>query len=174
VSSIEVTPIGVVRSRFIAPGATPVQSALSPADEAVVEIDPRYTDALDGLTEFSHVWLLCWLDRIERDDDPPLRQVPFLLRRTPRPIGVLATRGPRRINPLGLSLVRLISVEGATLRFAGVDVLDGTPVVDVKPYVARFDAPAGEVRCGWFDTIDIADGSTPDSLTPGTDRSPSP
>jgi tRNA (adenine37-N6)-methyltransferase len=63
-------------------------------------------------------------------------------------MGILATRGPRRINPIGLSLVRLLGVDGASVRFAGVDFVDGTPVLDVKPYVARFDRPPGDVRCG--------------------------
>ena len=60
-------------------------------------------------------------------------------------------RGPRRPNPIGLSLVRIVAIDGHTLRFAGVDLIDGTTVLDVKPYVTAFDEPAGEVRCGWFD-----------------------
>ena len=59
-------------------------------------------------------------------------------------------RGPRRPNPIGLSLVRIVAIDDHTLRFAGVDLIDGTTVLDIKPYVAPFDQP-GEVRCGWFD-----------------------
>jgi tRNA (Thr-GGU) A37 N-methylase len=66
-------------------------------------------------------------------------------------IGIFATRGPRRINPIGLSLIQLLGVAGTTVSFAGVDVIDGTPVIDLKPYVSRFDRPPGEPPCGWFD-----------------------
>lgn len=76
-------------------------------------------------------------------------------------MGVFATRGPRRVNPIGLSLIQLLQVTGQVIRFAGVDLLDGTPVIDVKPYVTRFDRPPGDPRCGWFDEITITDGSTP-------------
>jgi tRNA (Thr-GGU) A37 N-methylase len=70
-----------------------------------------------------------------------------------RPRGVFATRGPCRPNRIGLSLVRLRSVEGCTLQVEEIDVLDGTPLLDIKPYVTRFDARDG-ARCGWQDGID--------------------
>lgn len=73
-------------------------------------------------------------------------------------------RGPRRVNPLGLSLVRVLEVSGRFLRFGGVDVLDGTPVVDLKPYVTRFDRPADEPRCGWYDEVAMRDGVSPRDL----------
>ena len=83
-------------------------------------------------------------------------------------MGVFATRGPRRINPIGLSLVRLLAVDGREIRFAGVDMVDRTPVIDIKPYVARFDQPHADgqppVRCGWFDEVEIADRVTPAEL----------
>ena len=93
-----------------------------------------------------------------------MRQVPFLLRRRPRELGIFATRGPRRVNPIGLSLIQLLEVTGEHVEFAGVDLLDGTPVVDLKPYVTRFDRPPGDPRCGWFDDITMADGATPRQL----------
>jgi hypothetical protein len=70
--------------------------------------------------------------------------MPFLLRPQQTTMGIFATRGPRRVNPIGLSLVELIEVSGQTIHFAGVDLLDGTPVLDIKPYVSRFDRPAGQ------------------------------
>ena len=82
-------------------------------------------------------------------------------------MGMFAARGPRRINPIGLSLIQLLDVIGPVIRFAGVDLLDGTPVIDLKPYVTRFDRPTGEPRCGWYDRIPISDGSTPAQLAPG-------
>ena len=79
---------------------------------------------------------------------------------------MFAARGPRRINPIGLSLIRLLEVADPTIRFAGVDLLDGTPVIDLKPYVTRFDRPPGDPRCGWYDHVPISDGITPAQLTP--------
>jgi tRNA (Thr-GGU) A37 N-methylase len=79
-------------------------------------------------------------------------------------MGIFATRGPRRVNPIGLSLVQLLGIDGPRIGFAGVDLLDGTPVLDIKPYVARFDRPPGEPRAGWFDTAPIEDGLTPARL----------
>ncbi len=164
--SFEVRAVGVVRSQFTDPRHTPVQAALNADDEAVIEVDALYRDALGGLSGFSHVWLLCWLGRDgDESERPPLKQVPFLLRSRAREFGIFATRGPRRVNPVGLSLVRLLSVDETTVHFAGVDLVDGTPVLDIKPYVTRFDAPLGDVRCGWFDDVELVDGSTPEGLS---------
>lgn len=161
------TAIGVVRTGYTDRADTPVQAALNPTATGVVELAPRFAAALDGLSGFDYAWILSWL---AGPDDPapgdvPLRQVPFLLRADPREMGILATRGPRRINPIGLSLVRILEVGASNVRFAGVDLVDGTPVVDIKPFVARFDRPDGEVRCGWFDTVPLLEGTTPSSIT---------
>jgi tRNA-Thr(GGU) m(6)t(6)A37 methyltransferase TsaA len=150
---------------------------LNGGELARLEIDDRYVDGLDGLAGFDYVWLLTWLgsdspgSQSGEDADPPLRQVPFLLGSRPQEIGVFAMRGPRRVNPIGLSLVRVVELGPSWLRFAGVDVVDGTPVVDVKPYVARFDRPPGEVRSGWFDGVDLVERSTPESLARGQGES---
>ena len=79
-------------------------------------------------------------------------------------MGIFAMRGPRRPSPIGLSLVRIVAVTDAGLTFAGVDMVDGTPLLDLKPYVTAFDRPDGEVRCGWFDETDLPTGATPASL----------
>jgi tRNA-Thr(GGU) m(6)t(6)A37 methyltransferase TsaA len=158
------TVIGVVRSERRRAEQTPVQSALNPDEQAMVEIFPPYVDGLDGLAGFDHIWLVTWLDQASRDDG--MRQVPFLLRPTGRSMGVFATRGPNRVNPLGLSLVRLVGIDAPLVRFAGVDLLDGTPVVDIKPYVGRFDRPDGDPRCGWYDTVPMAPGVRPADLGP--------
>jgi tRNA-Thr(GGU) m(6)t(6)A37 methyltransferase TsaA len=157
--------IGVVRSGRANRADTPVQAALNRAEEAVLEVDPLYAEALDGLSGFDFAWLISWLgERGAPGPTPALRQVPFLLRREPREIGVFATRGPRRVNPLGLSLVQVVEVDGNRVRFAGVDLVDGTPIVDIKPYVSRFDRPDRDVRCGWLDGVEVPDGATPSSL----------
>ena len=125
----------------------------------------RTGTAWTGSPDFDYAWLFSWLHRPrDRGGDAPLRQVPFLLRRQQRTMGIFATRGPRRVNPIGLSLIQLLEVTGQAVVFAGVDLLDGTPVVDLKPYVTRFDRPPGNPRCGWFDELTISDGTTPEQL----------
>ena len=145
---------------------TPIQAGLNRAEHGAIEIADSYWEGLDGLADFDYAWLLTWLHELaEPGCDPPLRQVPFLLRAQQRKMGIFATRGPKRINPIGLSLIQLLDVTGTAIRFAGVDLLDGTPVIDLKPYVTRFDRPAGDARCGWFDHVPISDGVTPAQLS---------
>ncbi|MFT3853446.1 MAG: TrmO family methyltransferase [Ilumatobacteraceae bacterium] len=98
-----------------------------------------------------------------------MRQVPFLLTGERREIGLFAMRGPRRPNPIGLHLVRLVEFAGDGFTFAGVDLVDRTAVLDVKPWVAPLDVPFGRtmtppVRSGWFDTADLSAPHTPASL----------
>jgi tRNA (adenine37-N6)-methyltransferase len=174
--------LGVIRNAHQDAGATPVQAALNPDEQALVDLDPQYTAGLAGIEGFDYIWLLTWLADPLGDalgdaladapgdapgfapDPPPLTQVPFLLGPQGRSMGVFATRGPRRVNPIGLSLVRLLDIDGKVITFAGVDMIDGTPVIDIKPYVTRFDRPAGDPRCGWFDTLAMAEAVTPDDL----------
>jgi tRNA-Thr(GGU) m(6)t(6)A37 methyltransferase TsaA len=152
VTALPLRAIGSVHTPYRERTDTPLQSAFDRDTVGCVELDPRYADALDGLEAFTHAWLLTWL---AADDapvvDPELRQVPLLLRDTPQTMGIFATRGPRRPNPIGLSLVRLLDITAHSIRFAGVDLLDGTIVLDVKPYVTHFDVPNDTVRSGWFD-----------------------
>jgi tRNA (adenine37-N6)-methyltransferase len=169
---VPVPVIGIVRTVHSELESTPIQASLNRAERGSIEIAEPYRDGLEGLADFDYAWLLTWLHRPDqRGPDqrgpaghPPLRQVPFLLRGQQRAMGIFATRGPRRVNPIGLSLIQLLEVTGETVRFAGVDVIDGTPVVDLKPYVTRFDRPPGDPRCGWFDQIAIAEGTTPAQL----------
>lgn len=112
--------------------------------------DPCY--ALEGLDEYSHVWLV-WMAHLNGHDAQKAKVVAPKLRGGKA--GLFATRSPFRPNPMGLSLVRLVSIEGDTLHLSGVDLVDGTPVVDVKPYIPSYDAPApddGPVRTAeWID-----------------------
>ena len=159
--------IGVVRTAHTELATTPIQAGLNRAEHGTIEISDRYLAGLDGLAGFDYAWLVTWLHKLaEPGNDPPLRQVPFLLRSQQRAMGIFATRGPKRVNPIGLSLIQLLDVTGSAIRFAGVNLLDGTPVIDLKPYVTRFDRPAGDPRCGWFDHVAIRDGVTPAQLAP--------
>jgi tRNA-Thr(GGU) m(6)t(6)A37 methyltransferase TsaA len=162
-------PVGVVRSTYLRNEETPIQSALNLAATGEVELVESARPGLLGLEGFSHVWLLTWLDRpVDPWTPVPLVQVPFLLRPTGEQKGVFATRSPRRPTPIGLSLVSLVSLSDTGFTFAGVDLMDGTPVLDIKPYVAAFDRPQGEVRSGWFDEVDPESGTRPMDLgSPG-------
>jgi tRNA-Thr(GGU) m(6)t(6)A37 methyltransferase TsaA len=158
-------PIGVVRTGRTDLADTPVQAAANLAEQGVAELDARYRAALDGLEGFSHAWLLTWLgDPGHHATGVALHQRPFLRPDGP-PVGIFAMRGPRRPNPIGLSLVEVVAVEGTSVRFRGVDVVDGTPLLDVKPYFVDADQPASPIRCGWFDGIAMPDQATPSSLS---------
>lgn len=111
--------------------------------EARIELQPGYAPGLRDLDGFSHCFLLTFLDRADRSR---LEVVPYL---DDEPHGVFATRSPGRPNPIGLSLVRILEVDPPTLRIAGVDLLDGTPVLDIKPFVPPFDA-VDATRWGWL------------------------
>lgn len=169
-TSFAVRPIGWARTARTDREHTPLQPALNPDEVGEVHVEPAFADGLDGLVGFDFAHLVTWLRGPDEGPGPPveLRQVPYLLRPSGRAIGIFATRGPRRPNPIGLSLVRLLGVEGNVVRFAGVDLLDGTPVLDIKPWVARFDRPWGDgrPRSGWFDDVDPAPGTTPADLPP--------
>jgi tRNA-Thr(GGU) m(6)t(6)A37 methyltransferase TsaA len=157
--------IGIVHTGRTTVESTPIQAALNQTEQGRVEVFPAYQEGLSGLEDFDYVWLLTWLDGPDMPRGPaPLTQIPFLLRPQQRSMGVFATRGPRRVNPIGLSLVRVLAVEQTVIRFTGVDLLDGTPVVDIKPYVTAFDRPEGEPRCGWFDNVPMPPAVTPEQL----------
>jgi len=137
-------PVGVIRSPFTAFEGMPLQSVAGAEVEAQIEMEPRLEPGLLDLDGFSHLFVIAHL---HRGRPGGLRVVPFL-DDTER--GIFATRSPRHPNPIGLSVVRLLAVRGATLDIAGVDLIDGTPVLDIKPYVPAFDAVAAE-RTGWLE-----------------------
>lgn len=136
-------PIGYVRSPFTDPVGMPIQPAAARGVRGAVEVLPEFCDGLADLEGFDRVILIY---HFHRSEGYALRVVPFL---DDRERGVFATRAPRRPNPIGLSVVRLVGVEGCRLEVEDVDVLDGTPVLDIKPYVPSFDAYPDECD-GWF------------------------
>jgi tRNA (adenine37-N6)-methyltransferase len=140
--------IGTIHSPFTDLSNMPIQPSGDASAPAVAEILPEYADGLRDLAGFSHVILLYHLHEAHRVD---LTVIPFL---DSAPHGVFATRAPNRPNPIGLSVVRLLAVDGNRLRLGNVDVLDGTPLLDIKPYVPEFDQPV-DVRVGWLEDARI-------------------
>jgi len=140
-------PIGVIRSEHTRAENTPIQPVFSEECRGRVEVLPEYAAGLRDLEGFSHVYLLYHLHKAAT---PKLIVKPFL-QNVER--GVFATRAPCRPNPIGLSIVRLIRREDTVLHLDGVDVLDGTPLLDIKPYVARFDR-IDDTRNGWQSEVD--------------------
>lgn len=137
-------PIGVIHSPFKEKGQTPIQASRSQAKGAV-EIDPKFLDGLQDLEGFSHIFLLY---AFHCSSGYSLRVKPFL---DHKEHGLFATRYPCRPNPIGISLVRLLSRKENILTIEGVDVLDNTPLLDIKPYVPDFDVRT-DVRIGWYET----------------------
>lgn len=147
--------IGTIHSPFREAAGTPIQSALAQGVEGSVEVFPEFVPGLRDLEGFDRIWLLYWFDRAT-----PARLVvrPFLDKQER---GVFATRAPCRPNAIGLSCVRLLDIDGGRLRIGDVDVLDGTPLLDIKPYAPQLDC--FEVRrAGWLQNKDgqgvVADG----------------
>jgi tRNA-Thr(GGU) m(6)t(6)A37 methyltransferase TsaA len=137
-------PIGRIHSPFTHRDLTPIQPYRSRA-KGQVELWPEYEAGLEDLDGFSHIILLYVFDQAEPGYD--LMVTPFL---DDQPKGLFATRYPRRPNSIGLSVVRLVGREGCVLDVSSIDVLDGTPLLDVKPYVPRFDA-FPEATMGWLE-----------------------
>jgi tRNA-Thr(GGU) m(6)t(6)A37 methyltransferase TsaA len=138
------TPIGIIRSPFKEPAGMPIQAVAAKGVAGVIELDPSYQAGLQDIDGFSHLTLLYHLHLIQSSS---LTVTPFL---DDQPHGVFATRSPKRPNPIGLSTVRLVRVEGWRLHIEDVDVVDGTPLLDIKPYVPAFDAREA-VSIGWFE-----------------------
>jgi tRNA (adenine37-N6)-methyltransferase len=141
---IRLRPIGVIRSAFRKPAGTPIQPSRSGGAKGTVEVFPEYADALKDLGGFERIWLIYWLDRAPK---PRLLVTPFL---DDRERGLFATRAPARPNPIGISSVHLLRVSGTRLEVAEIDILDGTPLLDIKPYVPEFDCHSVK-KSGWFD-----------------------
>lgn len=140
-------PIGVVRSDHTDPAETPVQPVYAAGCTGRAIVRPEYVEGLQDLDGFSHIYLIYHFDRAEA---ARLTVRPFL---QDKEHGVFATRAPCRPNPIGISIVELLGIQGDTLLLRGVDVLDGTPLLDIKPYVGRFDRFENP-RCGWQDEVD--------------------
>ena len=143
-SQLVFEPIGVVHSQYMQAEGTPIQPSRADGATGVVELYPRYADGLRDLSGFSHIILLTYLHQAKPFS---LQVVPYL---DTVPRGLFATRAPSRPNPIGLSTVKLLGIEGPLLTVEGLDLLDGTPVLDIKPYFDDFDR-RDNVRSGWLE-----------------------
>lgn len=139
---MEFRPIGVACSPFVTPGAPPFQSAFCCA-EGSIEVFPEFREGLTGITEFSHLIILSHFDRAGRQ---ALMEKPLSDGETPH--GIFTTRHYNRPNPIGISYVELDRVENGILFVRGLDLLDNTPVLDIKPYIPAFDSIV-QARTGW-------------------------
>jgi tRNA-Thr(GGU) m(6)t(6)A37 methyltransferase TsaA len=136
-------PIGTVRSPYTDTAAIPKGQGAKHDAAGVLEIRPELEAGLADIEGFSHL-IVIWI--FDRAGAPELTAWPPT---DDRPHGVFATRSPQRPNPIGLTVVRLLGRDGPRLLVLGVDMLDGTPIVDIKPYLSS--VPPDEVRRGWLD-----------------------
>jgi len=143
---IEYRPIGLIHTPFKQRQGMPIQPSRGRGERGTVEVAPEYADGLADLEGFSHIVLIYHFHRSQGFD---LRVTPFLDTETR---GLFATRAPRRPNAIGLSVVRLLGIEGNRIEVQDLDILDGTPLLDIKPYVPEFDHRT-EVREGWLEGV---------------------
>jgi tRNA-Thr(GGU) m(6)t(6)A37 methyltransferase TsaA len=141
---MELQPIGTIHSPFREAQGTPIQPRAAKGARGTVEVFEPFAAGLRDLDGFERVWLLYQFDRAA---PTKLVVTPFL---DSEPRGVFATRAPCRPNRIGMSSVRLLAVRGNVLEVEDLDVLDGTPLLDLKPYVPQFDCYEA-ARCGWLD-----------------------
>ena len=134
--------IGYARTPFTDTGEVPKGPGTKHVAEGVLEILPELADGLQDIEGFSHLYVVWVFDRADGCD---LTGIPPT---DDRPHGVFATRSPRRPNPIGLTVVQLLRRDGARLHVAGVDMLDGTPLLDIKPYLSN--VPESDLRRGWL------------------------
>ncbi len=144
-------PVGFVRAPFKETAQIPKGRGAKHEAEGFIELEAEFEEGLLDIEGFSHlyvIWVFHKSEGFELSGTPPTDT---------RPHGVFATRSPRRPNPLGLTVVRLLGREGRRLRVAGLDMLDGTPVLDLKPYLSS--VPDAELRRGWLDEAEARRGT---------------
>jgi len=137
-------PVGVIHSPYKTVENMPIQPSAGKGTEAEIEIFPEFADGLSDIEGFSHIYIIFHLNMVKT---PKLKVIPFLddVER-----GIFATRSPARPNPIGLSLAEIVAVKNNIITIRGVDMLDGSPVLDIKPFVPDFESH-NDVRIGWFE-----------------------
>ena len=141
---MELVQIGVIHTPYKVASGTPIQAVYGRDARGEVEVYPEYAEGLDDIEGFDRIWLLYGADRAR---PPRLKVVPY---RDTVERGVFATRAPSRPNSICISSVRLLERRGNILEIADIDILDGSPLYDIKPYIARTDA-FPDAKGGWFE-----------------------
>jgi tRNA-Thr(GGU) m(6)t(6)A37 methyltransferase TsaA len=139
-------PIGIIHSPFNSLADMPIQPTSDVSGSGIVEIFPEFVDGLKDLEGFSYIYLLYHFHKVRQSN---LVVTPFL---DVEPRGIFATRAPNRPNPVGLSLVELVRIENNLIYVERVDVLNETPLLDIKPYVPEFEH-IHDVRIGWLEQV---------------------
>ena len=144
-TTVQFKPIGIIHSPFKEPKGMPIQPVGAKDVSGTVELYPEYKEGLKDLEGFSHIILIYYFHLSEGYS---LKIKPFL---DDNIRGLFSTRAPKRPNPIGVSVVRLEKIEGTTLYISNIDIVDGTPLLDIKPYVPEFDKDKDEeVSIGWL------------------------
>jgi len=138
--------IGRIHSAFHQATGTPIQPCRAVNSTGSITLRAEFSAGLKDLAGFDRIWLIYWFHRAAA---ARMSVMPY---RDTVKHGLFATRVPARPNALGMSCVRLLSIEGCALRIAEVDILDDTPLLDIKPYVPKYDNYPVQ-RCGWLDTV---------------------
>ncbi len=160
-----VHPIGHVEN-----GITDLDGVIWEGVESAVVVDPEYAEGLDGIEDFSHIIVIGYLHRQEHGHVHERRLHVHPQGREDLPlVGVFATRSPKRPNPIALTVVRLIRREGNTLRVKGLDMVHGTPVLDIKPYLTRGDRVEDATVAPWLYRLWDSGGKGADSRQEGGD-----
>jgi len=152
--SIEIRPIGVIHTPYQKHDDIPIQGRFKPEVEGWLELEKEYEPGLKDIEGFSHAILLYHF----HDSDMVTLEGGAFLDNDAH--GIFAIRSPNRPNHIGLSIIRIKNIEECRLRFTNVDMLDGTPLLDIKPYITHFDC-FSDAKCGWIDKH-FADGKVPE------------
>jgi tRNA-Thr(GGU) m(6)t(6)A37 methyltransferase TsaA len=155
---IVVKPIGIIHSPYKKPDEVPIQGKFGGDVEAWIELDDQYASGLTDLDQFSHAIILYFFHQSKKEN---LLGKPYLENKSH---GIFAIRGPNRPNHIGLSVVKIKQIKGSKLYFSEVDVVDGTPVLDIKPYIRYYDCREDAVS-GWLEKH-FSDGNIPAKTRP--------
>jgi tRNA-Thr(GGU) m(6)t(6)A37 methyltransferase TsaA len=139
----KVNQIGIIHSPFKEPKGTPIQPSAARDVAGSIELFKPYTAGLKDLNGFSHIILVYFFHLVRQTS---LEVIPFM---DDQPHGIFSTRAPGRPNPIGISTVRLVQIQGHILTIKDVDMVDGTPLLDIKPYIPGFDI-RDDIRIGWL------------------------
>jgi tRNA-Thr(GGU) m(6)t(6)A37 methyltransferase TsaA len=143
---IDFSPIGVIHTPHKESAETPIQPVFAQGIQGTVEIYPEFVEGLEDIEDFSHIILLYYFNQSSKT---MLKVKPYLQDKLR---GVFATRAPHRPNKIGMSVVTLLKIEENMVYVEDVDMLDGTPLLDIKPYIKRFDSRS-DIRSGWQDDV---------------------